>query len=93
MVHAAVVDGVDGGEVLEHVVVGGERRRRYGRAEKGNSMMPSVKYRVRECESRDHFWEGRHSVKAFRQNCSFQMWHSENISQLDMGTQKPNIYE
>ena len=55
MVHAAVVDGVDGGQVLEHVVVGGERRRRYGRAEKGNSVMPSVKYRVRECESRDHF--------------------------------------
>ena len=33
MVHASVVDGVDGGQVLEHVVVGGERRRRYGRAE------------------------------------------------------------
>ena len=33
VVHAAVVDGVDGGKMLEHVIVGGERRRRYGRAE------------------------------------------------------------
>ena len=37
MVHAAVVDGVDGGQVLEDVVVGGERRRGYGRAERGGS--------------------------------------------------------
>ena len=36
VVHASVVDGVDGGEVLEDVVVGRQRRRRYRRAENQN---------------------------------------------------------
>ena len=54
VVHAAVVDGVDCGQVLEDVVVGGERRRGDGRAERGGSerlslfCLPSTLLTVRQ---------------------------------------------